>query len=117
MANAMVVQNGPLDCTNPGIAGGAIETFDADAGLLGWFHKSIEIVGDTGSSASIHQDVIRIRVKDGAVGGGRGSIVTMRLGTSDRPHGDCRVGHKYVSAALAPLRGVALDRLQGVALR
>jgi hypothetical protein len=60
MANAIVVQNGPLDCTNPGIARGAIETFDADAGLLGCFHKIIEVVGDTGSSASIHQDVIRV---------------------------------------------------------
>jgi hypothetical protein len=100
MANAIVVQNGPLDCTSPGIAGGAIETFDADAGLLGWFHKIIEeVVGDTGSSASIHQDVIRVRVKDGAVGGGRGSIVAMRLGTSG-PHGDCRVGHHYISVAV-----------------
>jgi hypothetical protein len=98
MTNAIVVQNGPLDCTNSGIAGGAIETFDADAGLLGWSHKINEVDGDTGSSASIHQDVIRVRVKDGAVSGGRGSIVTMRLGTSD-PHGDCRVGHQYVSAA------------------
>jgi hypothetical protein len=47
MANAIIIQDGPLDCNNPGIAGGVTETFDVDAGLQGWSDKVIEIVGDT----------------------------------------------------------------------
>jgi hypothetical protein len=42
--------------------------------------------------------LMRILVFWGGLGGSRGSIVTMRLGTSN-PHGDCRVGHQYVSVA------------------
>jgi hypothetical protein len=68
VANAFVINDGPLECTNPGIAQGAIEAFDADVGLLGWCHKIVEVVGDTGSSPTIYQDVIRVRVKDCAMG-------------------------------------------------
>ena len=68
MTNAIVIQDGPLDSTNPGVAGGAIEAFDADAGLLRRYHKVMDVVGDTGSGTAIHQDVIRIRVKDSSVG-------------------------------------------------
>mgnify|MGYP000450184727 CR=1 FL=1 len=68
MANAIVINNGPLDCINPDIAGGAVEAFDADVGLLGRCHKVIEVVSDTGSSPTIYQDVIRVRVKDCAMG-------------------------------------------------
>jgi hypothetical protein len=87
MTDAIIIQDGPLDCASPGIPGDAIETFDAGPGLLGWSDKVIEIVGDTGSSTTIHQDIIRVRVNAGAVGGVRGSIVTMPMDTGN-PHGD-----------------------------
>jgi hypothetical protein len=98
MANPIVINNGPLDCTNPGIARGAIEAFDADVGFLGWRHKIAEVVGDTGNSSTIHQDDIRVRVKDCAVSRGRGSIATMRLGTSNS-HGGCGVGPQHCRTA------------------
>ena len=83
MANAMIIQNGPLDSTNAGSAGSSIEAFDADGSLGGWGNKIIETVGDAGSSSPIDQYVIGIRVKNCAMGNRWASMSTMRVDSGE----------------------------------
>ena len=77
MANALIIQNGPLDSTNPGSAGSSIEALDANGSLGGWCNKIVETVGDASSSSTIHQDIIRVRVKNCTMGNWRASMSTM----------------------------------------
>ena len=79
MANALIIQNGPLDSTNPGIAGSSIEALDANGSLGGWCNKIVETVGDACSSSTVHQYVIRVRVKNCAMGNWRASMGAMRV--------------------------------------
>ena len=68
MANTLIIQNGPLDSTNPGIAGSSIEALDANGSLGGCGNKLVETVGDAGSSSTVHHYVIRVSAKDCAMG-------------------------------------------------
>ncbi len=41
-AEVIIIQDGPLDCANPDIAGGSIEAFDAKFPPFGWYDEVIE---------------------------------------------------------------------------
>ena len=58
MANAIVIQDRPLDSTNASAAEGAIEAFDTDVCLGGRLNKVVETVRDASSSSPINQNII-----------------------------------------------------------
>ena len=111
MANAIVIQDRPLDGTDAGTAEGAIETFDVDVGLGGRSNKVVETVRDASSSTPINQDIKRVGVKDGTMCSGGTRVVAKGLSSSNS-HGNCREDHD-ARAAPAPAR----RRRPGVSMR